>query len=158
MTAQVKPIPEGCNTLTPHLVVRDAAKAIEFYQQAFGAQLCGIHRTPDGKVMHAALRVGNSMLMLNDEFPNWNVFSPLSPGGGTSVTVHIYVEDVDAAFARAVTAGARVKMPVADMFWGDRYGVLIDPSGHQWSLATRTKELSEREIEEAGKAAFANMA
>src|SRR5919201_932826 len=143
MTGKVKPIPDGFHTLTPYLVVRDAAKAIEFYRQAFGAELRGIHYSPDGKsVFHAELKIGDSFLMLNDEFPQWNVLSPLSPGGGTSATLHMYLEDVDAAFDRAVSAGASVKMPLMDAFWGDRYGQLVDPFGHKWSLATRVKNLS----------------
>jgi PhnB protein len=107
--------------------------------------------------MHATLRIGDSMLMLSDEFPDFDVRGPLARGG-TSVTLHLYVDDVDAAFERAVSAGATVRMPVADQFWGDRYGSLVDPFGHQWSIATHTRDLSLEEIEEAGRAAFADMA
>ncbi len=158
MTANVKAVPEGFHTVTPHLVVRDTVNAIEFYKKAFGAQTGHVHYMPDGKtVMHADIRIGNSVIMLNDEFPDWGVLSPLSTEGGTSVTLHIYIEDVDAVFNRAVSAGATVKMPVSDMFWGDRYGQLVDPFGHKWSIARHIKDLSEEEMQQAGKAAMANM-
>lgn len=157
MGGKVKPIPEGFHTLTPYLVVRDAARAIEFYKRAFGAKDVRVHKGPDGNsIMHADLRIGDSILMLSDEFPEWKVLSPQSLGG-SSVTVHMYVEDVDAAFDRAVSAGATVKMPLGDAFWGDRYGSLVDPFGHQWSIATRKQELSEEEIRKAGETAFAQM-
>src|SRR5947209_12036422 len=123
MPEQVKAVPPGFHTLTPHLVVRNAEQALEFYKNAFGAEVLHVAHMPDGKVMHASLRIGDSMLMLNDEFPDYGTLSPLSTGG-TAVTIHIYTENVDAAFNRAVSAGAQVKMPVADQFWGDRYGVV----------------------------------
>lgn len=153
----VLPIPQGFHTLTPSLVVRDAPKAMEFYKQAFGAAVKGVHYTPDGKVMHATLKIGDSPFMLGDEFPSMNSLSPQSRGG-TSVTIHIYCKDVDAAFNRAVSAGAKVLMPVTDMFWGDRYGQVEDSSGHRWSLAAHKEDLSSKEVEERGKAIFAQMA
>ena len=151
-----KPIPDGFHTLTPHIIVQDAAKAIEFYKKAFGAQEISRLMTPDGKgVMHAQLKIGNAMLMLAGEFPP-SCLSPKSRGG-TSVTLHLYVENADAAFDRAVKAGCTVKMPLTDQFWGDRYGVTEDPSGHQWSLATHKQDLSEEQIVANAKAAFAKM-
>jgi len=146
MTA--KAIPEGYHTLTPYMTVRNADKAIEFYKQAFGAVEKGAMRGPDGKVMHAELRIGDSLFMLADEFPQFGSLSPQSTGGA-GMGLHIYVEDVDSAFDRAVGAGATIEMPVADMFWGDRYGKLVDPFGHKWSIATHTRDMSMEEIEAA---------
>jgi len=150
MSEKPQAIPPGFHTLTPHLIVRNAAQAIEFYQKAFGAELLGKMLTPDGKVMHAALKVGDSMLMLNDEFPEWGALSPLS-SGGSGVTIHIYLENVDAAFGRAISAGAAVKMPLMDQFWGDRYGIVTDPYGHHWSMATHVRDMSPEEMAEAMK-------
>jgi PhnB protein len=150
MSEKPQAIPPGFHTLTPHLIVRHAAQAIEFYQKAFGAELLGKMLTPDGKVMHAALKVGDSMLMLNDEFPEWGALSPLS-SGGSGVTIHIYLENVDAAFGRAISAGAAVKMPLMDQFWGDRYGIVTDPYGHHWSMATHVRDMSPEEMAEAMK-------
>jgi len=141
----VKPIPEGYHTLTPFLTVRDAVRAIEFYKQAFGAQERGVTKGPDGKVMHAELKIGDSVIMLSDEWPEYGALSPLS-SGGAGMGLHIYVDSVDAAFDRAVQAGARVDMPVSDQFWGDRYGKLTDPFGHKWSIATHTKDMSADEM------------
>ena len=137
----VKTIPDGYHTLTPFLTVRDASRAIEFYKQAFGAEERGVMKGPDGKVMHAELKIGDSIIMLSDEFPEYGALSPQSIGG-TGMGLHIYVDGVDAAFDRAVKAGAEVEMPVADQFWGDRYGKLQDPFGHKWSIATHTRDLS----------------
>jgi PhnB protein len=144
----IKPIPDGMRSLTPHLVCADAARAIEFYKAAFNAveemRLPG----PDGKLMHAALRIGDSALMLVDENLEWGMLGPKTLKG-SPVTIHFYVEDVDAAVAQAVAAGAKVTMPVADMFWGDRYGVLQDPFGHSWSLATHQRDLTPEQIRQA---------
>ncbi|MEJ2592753.1 MAG: VOC family protein [Candidatus Thiodiazotropha sp.] len=144
-TSQVKPIPETMHTITPHLVCAGAAEAIEFYKQAFGAVEHGRIPGPDGKLMHAMIRIGDSPLMLVDEFPQWNSFGPKALKG-TPVTIHLYVEDVDAVTAQAVAAGATVVMPVEDMFWGDRYGVVEDPFGHRWSVATHIRDASPEEI------------
>lgn len=146
MTA--KAIPDGYHTLTPYMTVRDAARAIEFYKQAFGAVEKGVMKGPDGKVMHAELRIGDSLFMIADEFPEYGALSPQSTGGA-GMGLHVYVEDADAAFDRAIGAGATVEMPVADMFWGDRYGKLMDPFGHKWSIATHVRDMSMTEIEEA---------
>jgi len=144
----VQAVPKGYHTVTPHMTVRDAARAIEFYKQAFGAEEKGAMKGPDGKIMHAELRIGDSVIMLADEFPEFGSLSPLSTGG-TGIALHIYIEDVDSAFDRAVKAGAKVDMPVADMFWGDRYGKLSDPFGHKWSIATHICDMSSEEIGEA---------
>jgi PhnB protein len=140
-----KAIPDGYHTLTPFLTVRDAVRAIEFYKQAFGAVERGVAKGPDGKVMHAELKIGDSIIMLGDEYPEFGALSPLSTGGA-GMGLHIYVDGVDAAFDRAVKAGAQVEMPVADQFWGDRYGKLKDPFGHKWSIATHTKDMSMDEM------------
>lgn len=144
----VKAIPEGYHTLTPYMTVSDAASAIEFYKQAFGAVEKGVMKGPDGKVMHAELRIGDSLFMLADEFPQFGSLSPQSTGG-SGAGLHVYVEDVDSAFDRAIGAGATIEMPVSDMFWGDRYAKLMDPFGHKWSLATHVRDMSPEEIEEA---------
>src|SRR5215471_20099065 len=141
----VKPVPEGYHTLTPFLTVRDAARAIEFYKQAFGAKERGVMKGPDGKVMHAELMIGDSIVMLSDEFPEFGALSPQSIGG-SPMGLHIYIDGVDAAFDRAVKAGAQVEMPVMDQFWGDRYGKLRDPFGHKWSIGTHIKEVSMDEM------------
>jgi PhnB protein len=147
----VKPIPDGYHTLTPHMIVRDAARAIEFYKQAFGAvERGGVMKGPDGKVMHAELRIGDSIVMLADEFPQYGSMSPLS-SGGSGMALHIYVEDVDSAFDRATQAGATVEMPLTDMFWGDRYGKLADPFGHKWSIATHKRDMSSEEMDKEMK-------
>jgi uncharacterized glyoxalase superfamily protein PhnB len=139
------------------LIVRNADQAIEFYKKAFGAELVGdVARMPNGKVMHAMLRIGDSNLMLNDEMPEYGALSPVS-GGSSSVTIHIYTKNVDAAFERATSAGAEVKMPLADQFWGDRYGVVTDPSGHKWSLAAHVKDLSPEQMKTAMSEAMAKM-
>jgi len=152
-----KPIPDGFYTITPHIIVSDAAKAIEFYKKALGAQEMERFMTPDGKsVMHAQLKIGNSRLMLGNEFPP-TCLSPKSRGG-TTVSLYLYLENADAAFDRAVKAGCSVKMPMTDQFWGDRYGQVEDPFGHQWSLATHKQDLTKEDIAESARKFFANMA
>ena len=138
----------GLRTLTPHLVCADAAAAIEFYKQAFGFEELMRLPMPDGKLGHAVLRIGDSMLMLADEFPQWDSLSPISLHG-SPVTIHLAVTDVDECFARAVRAGASVRLEPADMFWGERYGVLIDPFGHHWALASHLREVSIEEMQAA---------
>jgi PhnB protein len=152
----VKPIPEGYHTLTPFLTVRNAVRAIEFYKLAFGAQERGVAKGPDGKVMHAELKIGDSVIMLSDEFPEFGSLSPQSVGG-SPMGLHIYTENVDAAFDRAVKAGAQVEMPVSDQFWGDRYGKLKDPFGHKWSIATHVKDMSADEMKRSMDDAMAKM-
>ena len=150
MTENVNPIPHGMHTITPHLVCDGAAAAIEFYKEAFGAVEMARLAGPDGKLMHAMLRIGDSMLMLVDQFPEMNALGPKGLGG-SPVTIHLSVVDVDAAFARATAAGATVRMPVTDMFWGARYGFVQDPFGHLWSMATQVRNLTMEQIAEAMK-------
>ncbi len=139
------PIPTGFHTLTPHIVVPDGAQAIEFYKKAFGAQELFRLLTPDGqKVMHAQLKIGDSLLMLGGEMPP-HTLSPKSCGG-TSVSLHLYLADANAAFDRAVKAGCTVKLPISDSFWGDRYGVVEDPIGHQWAIATHQQDYTPEQI------------
>src|SRR5215469_17304691 len=149
-----KPIPEGMHTVTPSLKIRDAAKAIEFYKEAFGATERGRFDSPSGGIMHAEITIGDSVVMLGEEMPEMGAKGPHLLGG-TPVRLHIYTADVDSLFARATKAGASVLMPVADQFWGDRYGVLADPFGHEWSIATHTKDLSMDEMRKAAESLFA---
>lgn len=145
---QVKPIPEGMHTVTPHLVCAGAADAIEFYKKAFNATEVGRMAGPQGKLIHAMIRIGDSSVMLVDEFPDWGSFGPKSLKG-SPVTIHLYVEDVDAFVKHAVAAGAKITMPIDDMFWGDRYGKLEDPFGHHWSVATHIRDVSPEEMRQA---------
>ena len=145
---QAKPIPEGMHSVTPHIVVAGAAEAIEFYKKAFGASEESRLPGPGGKIMHASIRIGDSAIMMTDEAPEWKSFGPKALKG-TSVTIHLYVPDVDAFYARATKAGAKVVMPLEDMFWGDRYGVLEDPYGHRWSMATHMRDVTPQEMAEA---------
>jgi PhnB protein len=146
--AKVQPIPKGFHTLTPSLVVRNAASAIEFYKKAFGATERSRLAAPDGTIMHAELKIGDSILTLGEEMPQMGAKSPQTVGVGTawSSSLLLYTTDVDAAFKRAVTAGATEQMPVTDQFWGDRYGRVMDPYGHSWQLATHKEELTEAEM------------
>ena len=152
--ANVKPIPEGYHSVTPYLCCRDAARAIEFYKKAFGATEIMRMGAPDGKVGHAELQIGNSRVMIADEFPEMQFLSPASIGG-TPITLHLYVEDVDAVVPRAVGAGAKVTRPVKDEFYGDRAGQVEDPFGYKWYVATHKEDLTMEEIEKRQKAAFA---
>jgi PhnB protein len=150
----VKPIPEGYHTLTPYLAVDDAAEAIDYYKKAFGAKERGRMDTPDGKIGHAELEIGDSIVMLSDPFPHSSTRTPKELGG-TSASVFLYVEDVDAVVKKAVDAGATVTMEVADQFWGDRFGTIADPFGHLWSIATHVEDVPPEEMAERAKAAFA---
>jgi uncharacterized glyoxalase superfamily protein PhnB len=152
----VKAIPDGYHSITPSLIVCDARKAIDFYKKAFGAEELFCMNGPGGKVMHAELQIGNSRVMLADEMPEWGCKSPANLGG-TPVTFYVYVENVDAAWKRAVDAGAKAKMPLADMFWGDRCGKVDDPFGHGWNLAQHTKDLTPEQIEQGQKEWMAQM-
>jgi uncharacterized glyoxalase superfamily protein PhnB len=144
----VDPVPNGMHTVTPHLVCAGAADAIEFYKKAFGATEYAKLAGPDGKLMHGLVGIGDSQVMLVDEMPAWGILGP-NARGGTSVTIHLQVKDADALFAQAVAAGAEVSMPIADMFWGDRYGIVKDPFGHSWSIATHVRDLTPEEIAKA---------
>jgi uncharacterized glyoxalase superfamily protein PhnB len=147
---QVKAIPEGMTAVTPHLICAGAAKAIEFYKNAFNAVETARIPGPSGKLIHGAVKIGGATIMLVDEMPEWGTLGPLALKG-TPVVIHLYVDDVDAAFAQAVKAGATAKMPPTDMFWGDRYGIVVDPFGHHWSIATHKRDVSAEEMNEAAK-------
>ena len=151
--ADVKSIPEGFHTLTPHITVKDAAQALDFYKEAFGAEEVVRMPGPGGKVMHAEIRIGDSRMLLNEEFLEMDVKGP-EVFGGSPVTLHLYVEDADALVKQAADAGAKITMPVQDTFWGDRYGRLEDPFGHQWEVATRVREMSFQEMRDASRKAF----
>lgn len=144
-TSKVQAAPDGTHTITPHLVCAGAADAIEFYKRAFGAVEQMRLPAPGGGIMHASLKIGDSALMLADEMPAWGALGPKALKG-SPVTVHLSVPDVDATVAQAVAAGAKLTMPVADMFWGDRYGQLEDPFGHKWSVATHLRDLTPEQI------------
>ncbi len=152
-----KPIPDGFPTVTPHIVVDGAARAIEFYRAAFGAEEESRMMGPDGqRLLHAQLRIGDTPVMLVDEFPEWGPKRSPSALGGSSVTLNLYVEDCDAAMDRAAKAGATVTMPAMDTFWGDRYGKLRDPFGHDWGVATHQRDMTQQEIQEAAAAFFSD--
>jgi uncharacterized glyoxalase superfamily protein PhnB len=153
MQEQVRAIPEGFHTITPHLVCAGAAEAIEFYKKAFGAVETGRMPGPGGKIMHAQLRIGDSPIMLADDFPEFGCNGPQALKG-TPVFIHLYVNDADATWAQAVAAGAKPVMPLADMFWGDRYGQLDDPFGHRWSIATHKRDMTPEEIRQEMAKAF----
>ena len=154
MPNQVNKKPAGYHTLTPYLVVKDGARALDFYKKAFGATVIVRMDGPGGKIGHAELKVGDSIFMLSDEMMGNR--SPES-FGGSPVGIFMYVDDVDAAFKQAVDAGASTEMPPADMFWGDRYGRLTDPFGHKWSLATHIEDVSPEEMKKRVEAATAQM-
>lgn len=158
MPASVKPIPEGFHTTTPTLTVKGAADAIEFYKKAFGAKELMRMTNPDGKIGHAEIKIGDSIIFINDEMPMPGFARSPQTLGGFTGSIYLYVEDVDTAFQRAVDAGGRAISPVTDMFWGDRHGALVDPFGHSWSLSTHKQDLSEQEIAEGAKRFFAQMA
>jgi PhnB protein len=149
----VNPIPEGYHTVTPYLAIRDAAAALDFYKRAFGATEVFRMADPTGKIGHAEIRIGDSAIMLSDEFPDMDALSPQAIGG-TPVVLHLYVEDVDAFVARAVDAGATVLRPVADQFYGDRGGKLGDPFGHRWWIASHVEDVPPDELERRAKAMF----
>jgi PhnB protein len=157
MAISKKPIPEGFHTVTPSLVVRDAPKAIEFYKRALGAQELVRMPGPDGKIMHAELKIGDSIIFLAEENPNMGIKSPQTLGGCTSV-LNLYVPNVDELFKQAVNAGAKESMPVADQFWGDRYGSLVDPFGYSWGIGTHKEDLTPKEMEQRAQEFFASMA
>lgn len=151
---KVEPIPTGMPGVTPHLVIDGASEALDFYARAFGAVVEVKMPGPDGKLMHGMMRINGSPVMVVDQNPQWGAMGPRLLKG-TPVTLHLYVTDADAFAAHAEKAGCKVKMPVQEMFWGDRYGVLEDPYGHSWSVATHVKELSPEEMKKAMDAACA---
>ncbi|HTN74741.1 MAG TPA: VOC family protein [Pirellulaceae bacterium] len=160
MSQANKPIPDGHAGLIPHLVCSPCAKALEFYKQAFGAvETCRLPAPGSDKIMHAQMTIDGLPIFLADDFPEFCGGNSQSPQtlGGTPVTIHRYVENCDAAIERAIEAGATPKMPVQDMFWGDRYGLVVDPFGHSWSFATHLRDMTTEEMAEAMKVAFSQM-
>ena len=151
-----QPVPEGYNTVTPYLAVEDAAAAIEYYKKAFGAKERVRMDAPDGKIGHAELEIGDSIVMLSDPFPQAST-KPPKELGGTSASVFMYVEDVDSVVQDAIDAGATITMPVENQFWGDRFGSITDPFGHLWSIATHVEDVPPAEMAERAKAAMAAM-
>ena len=156
MAKATNPIPQGYHTITPSLTCRDAAKAIDFYKKAFGAQELMRMPSPDGKIGHSEIKIGDSVVFISDEFPG-RTAAP-SPTATPSSSLFLYVEDVDAVYNRAVSAGAKSTMPLQDMFWGDRFGNVVDPFGHQWGLATHIEDVAPDEIERRSAAFFAKAA
>ncbi|WP_206957429.1 VOC family protein [Trinickia acidisoli] len=148
MTSSVKPIPEGMHTITPHLICANAAEAIAFYVKAFGAVELFRMPSPNGKIAHAQIKIGDSVVMMTDENAECGAIGPQTLKG-TPVSLYLYCEDADKAFERAVSAGVTVRMPLADMFWGDRWGQVEDPFGHHWHIATRKREPSMEEMQQA---------
>jgi len=158
MAKAKSPVPEGQHTISPHLTVKSSPQAIEFYKKAFGAT--EIHRMPGpgGVIMHAAMQVGDAMFFLNDEMPQFGGGPSPTTLGNTPVTINLYVPDADKIYKQAIANGAKEFMPIDDMFWGDRYGIVIDPFGHRWAIATRKEDLTTEEMEERGKEFMASMA
>ena len=155
MAKAAKPVPEGFHTLTPQLVLDNAAQAIDFYKKAFGAEEINRHLGPDGKIMHAMLKIGDSFIMMNDTMMGSKGPKAL---GGCPASLWVYVNDCDALFKRATGAGAKVHVPLADQFWGDRGGAVTDPEGYTWWIATHKEELTPDEMEQRAKEFFKQMA
>jgi PhnB protein len=153
MPHHVAPIPEGYHSVTPSITTRNAAQAIEFYKKALGAEELMRMPGPNGQVMHAEIKIGNSIVMVNDEFPDWGIRAPQTLGG-TPVSLFLYVNDVDRAYQRAIAAGATAIMEPRDQFWGDRFGKLRDPYGHEWALATHIEDVSPEECMRRGAEAM----
>ena len=155
MAEKVNPIPDGFHSITPNLIIKDASKAIDWYKQALGANELYRMPGPDGRIMHAEIKIGDAVVMITDEMPEMGGKGPQTLGG-TPVSLMIYCEDCDALFNRAVGAGASVRMPLEDAFWGDRWGMVTDPFGHVWAIATRKKNLSVPEMKRAMDEFMAN--
>jgi len=153
---KLNPIPPGFRTVTPYLAIDGAAQALEFYKKAFGAKELSRDATPDGKILNASMKIGDSIVLMSDVFPGSDAKSPVTLGG-TAVTIHVYSKDVDKLWERALAAGARVVMPLDNQFWGERYGQLADPFGHRWSMSMQVK-MSRQEMEAKQKAAMATFA
>ena len=154
MSKKVRAVPEGYHSVTPYLVLRQASDAIEFYKKAFDAAEVFRMPGPDGAIAHAEIRIGDSQIMMCEENPQMGAQSPQALGGSPA-NLFLYVEDVDAAYKKAVDAGATATMPPQDMFWGDRYGKLVDPYGHEWSIATHIEDVTPEQMAERAQAAFA---
>ena len=158
MASKVAPVPAGYHTVTPYISLKGASKALEFYQRAFGAEVLVRMDMPDGRVGHAEIKIGDSIIFLSDEMPMPGCARSPQTLGATTGGLYLYVEDVDKAFQQAVDAGGKVTSPVTDMFWGDRHGAFTDPFGHTWSLSTHTADLSPQQIDEGAKKWQAQMA
>jgi PhnB protein len=158
MTTAKKPIPEGFHSVTPGLVVRGAAQAIDFYKKALGAEELVRMPGPDNTIMHAEIKIGDSIIFISDEAPGRGVTKSPQTLGGCTGTLNIYVPNVDQVFKQAVAAGGKETMPVADQFWGDRYGTFTDPFGHSWGLATHKEDLTAEEMQQRMQDFFASMA
>jgi PhnB protein len=156
MSNKVKPIPTGYHTVQVYMIVRDAAKAIDFWKKVFGAEERGRMPGPGGKLMHAELKIGDSIIMLSDEMPDWGSKSPQTLGG-CHASPFIYVENVDAVWKRALDAGCTVKQPLQDQFWGDRFGQITDPFGYTWGMATHIEDVPPEEMPKRAQAAMAQM-
>ncbi len=156
MAPSKTPIPKGFRTVTPTITVRNAHEAVEFYKKALGAEEISRHLSPDGKITHAELKIGDSIIFVADESPAMGNKSPQTLGG-TSGSLYLYVEDADKAFQRAVNAGGKATMPVSDMFWGDRFGHLVDPYGQEWGIATHKEDFTEQEMSLRAKEFYAQM-
>jgi len=152
-----KPIPNGYGTITAHLCIRKAAEAIDFYRKAFGAEVVSRADGPGGMVLHAALKIGDTIFMLVDEMPQMKGWVSPQRLGGTTIALHLSVEDVDSVFDRAVAAGCKVSLPVMNAFWGDRYGKVTDPYGHEWTMATHVEDVPAEEVARRAEAFFKNM-
>ena len=146
----VKSIPDGFHTITPSIVLSNSKEAIEFYKKVFDAREIYQMPTPDGKTMHAMIQIGDSFVMMSDEFPQMGTRSPATVGG-TSITIHLYVEDADKVYNKAIDAGATPTMPMMDMFWGDRFGSVLDPFGHSWAIATHKIDVLPEEMHKAAE-------
>jgi PhnB protein len=153
----VSAVPVGYHTVTPYIIVRGAAQALEFYKKAFGAATEVCMPMPDGKIMHAEMKIGDSFVMLADENPDWGATGPQLLGGVTS-SILLYIENVDARFQQALDAGCTVLMPLQNQFWGDRMGTLTDPFGHHWSLATHVEDVTPDEMKRRGEEMMKQMA
>jgi len=153
---EIEKIPKDYHSITPVLIVKNGDEAIEFYKKGFGVEERSRMKGPDGRIAHAELKLGDSVFMLSDEYPEMECHSPKTIGG-SPVSMYVYVEDVDSIFNKAISAGAKALDPVKDQFWGDRHGRLEDPFGHLWSIATHKKDLSEEEMKKAAEAAFSQM-
>jgi len=156
MTTSVKAQPDGFHTVTPSMIVHDAAKAIDYYKKIFGAEELMRMPSPDGKIQHAELKIGDSIIFLSDEFPNMGGKSPKAAGTHTG-GIYLYVPDVDEVFEKAVAAGSAPAMPVTDMFWGDRHGAFTDPFGHSWGVSTHKEDLSQEEMGKRAQAYYASL-
>ena len=157
MAGKVRPIPEGHHSVTPHLIIKGAGEAMDFYKKAFGAKEVVRMPGPGGHgVMHGEMKFGDSYVYVTDEFPDMQCLSPRALGG-TPVTIHLYVDNVDATFKQALSAGCKEKMPLMDMFWGDRFGKVTDPFGHEWSLAQHMEDVVPQEMAKRAEEAFKHM-